>query len=222
MATIVDSRSNLDASPLMSFKFRVKISKPSSTVITLDDMGFTSVSGLAVQIPPFPFRQGGVNVTTARLPTQADSPDPVVLTRGVQVAAGKPQIFTWFEEIYYYLQGLLPPGAAKGTWDFRRTVDIQVLSHPWTLTNSPAIKYWIRLYSAWPTALSFSPLDAGTQAVFIESLSLTYEGFKVSYADDNLHSTATAPAQIVAPAKTVPKAHTGTGNSTPTQIPIKR
>ena len=52
---VVDSRSSLDSSPLMSFKFRVRITKPSSTVITLDDMGFTSVSGLAVQIPPFPF-----------------------------------------------------------------------------------------------------------------------------------------------------------------------
>lgn len=185
----------MQQSPLHSYRFLVNIIGPTSSGIQFR-LGFARCSGIGVALPPFEYQQGGFNVTTSRMPTQANSPEPLVLSRGVAIGTGVPQLFEWVEGIYYFLQGIRPPGAVKGKWDCRKTVDVQVLAANHTGSSVP-VKLWVRLYNAWPVAFSYSELDATGNAVLIEQLSLTYEGFRPSFAKDNYAGGAKIPSNSI-------------------------
>jgi hypothetical protein len=51
-----------------------------------------------------------------------------------------------------------------------------VLDHP---VNGPKVpvKAIYRVYNAWPTAIAFSDLDAGANAVLMQQVTLAHEGF---------------------------------------------
>jgi phage tail-like protein len=183
----------LNSDPLRNFRYKVSIAPPTSTTTspipaTISSMGFMALSGLSVNNEVIPYREGGNNTTTRKMPGQSDY-GPLTLTRGFMAApvgggnAGTNELYLWFGMIFAVNVGggLGTPGA-----QFRTNVTIDVYDHPVTggsgpagkeNSTSPATKARFVVYNAWPMGYSFSDLEAGGNAVFIENLTLAHEGW---------------------------------------------
>lgn len=108
--------------------------------------------------------------TTQKMPGQSDFA-PITLSQGV--AVGKGPLWQWMRQLFTVMQGT---GSGTPGKDFRATVDIMVLDHPVTGPKVP-VKAIYRVYNAWPTAIAFSDLDAGANAVLMQQVTLAHEGF---------------------------------------------
>jgi phage tail-like protein len=180
----------LNSDPLRNFRFQVNINN--TNIPQMAKLGFMAMSGLAVNNEVIPYREGGNNTTTRKMPGQSDF-GPITLTRGFMAApiksgagggienAGTNEIYQWFSQIFAVNVG---GGFAAASPDFRVGVTIDVMAHPITSGASavgvdvtPPIKARFILYNAWPMGYSFSDLEAGGNAVFIENLTLAHEGW---------------------------------------------
>lgn len=85
----------------------------------------------------------------------------------------------WMRQLFTVIQGT---GTGKPGTDFRTTVDVKVLDHPVTQGNAPT-KAAFRIYNAWPTAVAFSDLDAGANAIIVQQMTLAHEGFQFLVAN---------------------------------------
>jgi phage tail-like protein len=189
----------LNSDPLRNFRFLVQIFHPD--LKNMARMGFMAVSGLSVNNEVIPYREGGNNTTTRKMPGQSDF-GPLTLTRGFMAAPimsgaavtgiGRQEIYDWFTQIFTVQLGAgfgkPPSGPHQG--NFRVGVTIDVLAHPVTqgapptshaagIDNTPASKCRFTLNNCWPMGYSFSDLEAGGNAVFIENLTLAHEGWSV-------------------------------------------
>jgi phage tail-like protein len=182
----------------------VTITTPNATAVptTIGRMGFMAVSGLSVNNEVIPYREGGNNTTTRKMPGQSDF-GPLTLTRGFMAVpvnggnGGTDEIYKWFEMIFA-VAGASGSGTGMPGMNFRSGVTIDVLEHPITkgpsaagVDQTPPIKARFAVYNAWPMGYSFSDLEAGGNAVFIENLTLAHEGFGV------VVSTSNDPAKFV-------------------------
>src|SRR5262252_4899549 len=190
---------SLNSDPLRNFRFLVQISHPD--LQSMARMGFMAVSGLAVNNEVIPYREGGNNTTKRKMPGQSDF-GPLTLTRGFMAApivigtadigTGRDEIYKWFTQIFTVSLGggfgKEPKGQTQG--NFRVGVTIDVLAHPITqggatashaagVDKPPPTKARFTLWNAWPMGYSFSDLEAGGNAVFIETLTLAHEGWSV-------------------------------------------
>lgn len=158
--------------PLRNFKFIVNIHHPK--LAGLVSMGFMSVSGLNITTEVIPYREGGMNTTTQKMPGQSDFA-PITLSRGL--AVGDATAMDWMKQLFSVIQG---GGTGSPGEEFRAYVDIKVLDHPVTnrSTNNTPVKAGFRVYNAWPNAVSFSDLDAGANAIIINQMTLAHEGFE--------------------------------------------
>jgi phage tail-like protein len=201
-APLRDSRSRLETDPIRNFKFIVKFmagvdaSSNGPTTPPVDGtrgnagptatLGFMSVAGLSVATEPIPYREGGDNTTPRKLPGQSNFSD-ITLTRGVVI--GSSRNWKWFQRIFHALQGRglatysSNVGGADTSPFFRFDTEIHVLDHP---TNSPVgtspSKLRFKVYNCWPSSLAYSDLDAGGNAVLIEQMTLTHEGWEMRWA----------------------------------------
>jgi phage tail-like protein len=186
------SSRSLASDPLRSFKFNVFIpvqpqGAPTGGVARL---GFMSMQGLGISIEPLTYREGGDNVTTRKMPGQADF-NPITLSRGLFPSDW--DNWYWMTNLFtaMYGGGVNPLLNAAVPGDFRTVMYINVLQHPnntptapgsvtyqnsWQQQNS-IVQVSIKLYSAWISTLSYSDMDAGGNAVAVEQMSLNYEGF---------------------------------------------
>ncbi len=168
------SLAHLATDPLRNFRFHVQVNHPKFPGFA--KLGFMSVSGLSITTEVIPYREGGMNTTTQKMPGQSDFA-PVTLSKGM--AVGETYMMDWMKELFYVMQG--EGTRAATTLDFRHTVDIWVMDHPVTLGNVP-VKAHFQLKNAWPTAIAFSDLDAGANAVMINQMTLAHEGFTFEMA----------------------------------------
>lgn len=168
-----DSKSSIETDPLRNFKFLVDISKPGLESMRL--LGFMSAGGLSASTDVIPYREGGNNTTTRKMPGQTNFGD-ISLTRGMVV--GTPQMWQWFCEIFFVVQG---GGRGRAGNNFRTIFHIHVLDHPVTQGPTP-IKATVHIYNAWPSAIAYTDLDAGGNGVMIEQLTLSHEGFEIDWA----------------------------------------
>jgi phage tail-like protein len=198
----------LNSDPLRNFRFQVNINHPK--IPTMARMGFMAVSGLSVNNEVIPYREGGNNTTTRKMPGQSDF-GPLTFTRGFMAApvangnsvvtgVGTNEIYKWFSQIFSVSVG---KGFGGPTVDFRVGVTIDVLEHPITATgyaagidNPPPIKARFFVYNAWPMNYSFSDLEAGGNAVFIETLTLAHEGFAVLTASQDIGKFLSSSASV--------------------------
>lgn len=67
MATVTPSVGHIATDPLRNFRFQVQIQHPG--IKGFARMGFMSVSGLNVTTEVIPYREGGMNTTTQKMPT---------------------------------------------------------------------------------------------------------------------------------------------------------
>jgi phage tail-like protein len=168
------SLSSVATDPLRNFKFRVQIHHPGITGFAT--MGFMAVSGLSITTEVIPYREGGMNTTTQKMPGQSDF-SPLTLSRGW--ATGQGEMWRWMKQLFVVMQGTQ---SGKAGEEFRHNVDIKVLDHPTAGQSSAKVKSWFRVFNSWPTSVSFSDLDAGANAIIVNQMTLAHEGFDVAVA----------------------------------------
>lgn len=173
VAKAIPSIAHLATDPLRNFKFNVNIMHPNLRGFAT--LGFMTVSGLNITTEVIPYREGGMNTTTQKMPGQSDFA-PITLSQGVAVGQGP--LWNWMRELFTVMQGT---GTGLPGQDFRATVDVYVLDHPVTTPSVP-VKAVYRIYNAWPTSIAFSDLDAGANAVLMQQMSLAHEGFDFKLA----------------------------------------
>ena len=205
MATILNPLSHLITDPVRNFKFLITFTlngdgATNSTALDgmnpkqkFGQMGFVSLSGLSVSTESIAYREGGYNTNVHQMPGQS-SFTPITLSRGVLL--GTDQNVKWMKRLFSVLQPTGGLGAGVGG-DFRTSLDIQVLSHPnpagfsgseaTTPASTPEGQHTsmrFRVYNAWISSLAYSPLDAGSNALMVEEMTLVHEGFDVKFASD--------------------------------------
>lgn len=172
------SVAHLKSDPLRNFKFLVDVTpNPGGFRKGVLSLGFMSVSGLNVNVSVIAYREGGMNTTTQKLPGQAEF-SPIVLTRGV--AVGHSEDIVWMRHLFQVIQG--SSGGSVAGQDFRQTLDVRVLAAPVTGPDAP-VSAWFKVFNAWPTAVAYSDLDAGTNQLFISQMTLAHEGWDYTLAD---------------------------------------
>lgn len=171
----------LESDPLRSFKFKVTFGNASTYGLTR--MGFMSVAGIGINTDVIPYREGGYNTTPHKLPGQSDFP-PVTFSKGL--AVGDNGFMKWMNDLFDFVNG---DGTASGnsTNDFRTSVQVDILSHPVKGGVGVPMASFV-LHHAWPSAVSFTDLDAGANSVVVQSMTLVHEGFQFQVAD-NLTNT---------------------------------
>lgn len=191
MPTIINNRSTLITDPLRNFRFLVTFIPQDTNNTTLNGLktatfGFTSVSGMSVTTDSIPYREGGYNTTVHQIPGQTTF-TPITLQRGVIL--GTKQNWDWMRNLFSTVAG---GGSLRSvSQNFRCDLEIQVLSHPIpaasdaagdnaATTDHTAMRFHV--YNAWPTAVAYSDLNAGDNALFVEQMSLVHEGFDVNWA----------------------------------------
>jgi len=90
--------------------------------------------------------------------------------------------------------------------DFRADVQIRVLAHPMagsatapgSLENAASendlVALRFKVYNAWPTALAFSDLNAGDNALLVEQMTLVHEGFDMRWGNGTSDGLTTSVA----------------------------
>jgi phage tail-like protein len=191
----INGRNNLNSDPTRNFRFLVDF-QPYDTKhspMKSINFGFTSVAGLSMAVESIPYREGGMNTTLHQIPGQA-SFSPITLTRGIHL--GNDQGWRWIRRLF----AAIGPSGATGypAYQFRSSVTIHVLQHPVKMGNDTGVPYAndqlasrndpvaisFRAYNAWPTALAYSDLNAGDNAIMIEQMTLVHEGLDLVWDGD--------------------------------------
>jgi len=202
MATILKNASTIETDPIRNFRFLVRFIPHSNNdawakALSSATFGFTSVSGMAVTTDSIPYREGGFNTTVHQIPGQT-SFAPLSMQRGVVI--GTRQNWDWMRQLFVTVQGNAKRSSAS---NFRCDIEIDVLSHPMaSASNNAAVRpggaqddhvsMRFKVYNAWITALAYSDLNAGDNAIFVEQMQLVHEGFDVSWAT-SIQDTGSAP-----------------------------
>ena len=167
--------------PLRNFKFRAEFVNNASVEEPFAKMGFISIGGLGVQTDMIPYREGGDNTTTRKMPGQSEF-SPLSMVSGIfmdNVNAG----YEWFKHVFSVISG---KGNTGWNEDFRCDVIITVLGHPTTKydTGSPgsptslaSAGMRIKVYNCWPGSVQFNDLNAGDNSIMVSTMSMHHEGW---------------------------------------------
>jgi phage tail-like protein len=180
-----------DRDPLRNFNFRVDFVGYSSTTkkdiaAKFASFGFISVSGIGINTETIPYREGGDNTITRKMPGQSDV-GPLQLIRGVYIINNESPMYEWYKSIFSVQWG---KGNTAWDDDFRLRVIVRVLKHPVTEWNKngygdPNARYsagmMMIFHNAWPSAIQWNDLNAGDNSVMVETMTLQHEGFEVLY-----------------------------------------
>lgn len=175
-----------DRDPLRNFKFHVAFKGDSSISRPFAEMGFVSVSGLGIQTEMIPYREGGDNTTTRKMPGQSDFP-PLQLIRGVFYGRPYSPEYEWLKRIFSVQWG---QGNAGYRDEFRCDATITVLKHPitkWspgaegdpTVLSSAGMRF--EVYNCWPGSIQHNDLNAGDNSIMISTMTLHHEGWEAFY-----------------------------------------
>lgn len=178
---VIDGRkSHITTDPIRNFKFLINIQHQFSDAKfgaqNLATMGFMNMGGLSATTEVIPYREGGNNTTQRKMPGQSNFSD-ITLSRGVLLGGSQP--WAWMRQIFSVNAG---EGNAGPSTDFRCNVVVYVLAHPVTNTNNIPAYFKFKIYNAWISGIAFSELDAGGNAVFVQQMTLTHEGFEANVA----------------------------------------
>lgn len=183
------SMARIDSDPLRNFKFLVKMNAPGiSQAWGAVHAGFMSVSGLNINTEVIPYREGGMNTTTQKMPGQSDF-SPITFSRGLIITGTGSGVtndpaMAWQRRLFAVMQGT---GTGAVGQDFRVNLDIKVLAHPVTnkTVEDTPVKAHYRVYNAWPTSVAFGDLDAGANAIMTQQIVFAHEGFDFRLDDSS-------------------------------------
>jgi phage tail-like protein len=140
--------------PPVGFHFKVEVlDLPAND----DDVRFTEVSGLSVEMGTEDAPEGGENRFVQKYPTRAKYPD-LVLKRGLLKSSA---VWDWIRDCIEDLN--VTP----------RSVDVKLLNEK----HQPLMTW--HLVGAFPTKWSVSDFNASNSAVVIETLQMYYQYFTV-------------------------------------------
>lgn len=200
MVTSVNNRGALATDPIRNFRFIVKFLPLTVSGVNgwepQPQIGFTSVSGLAINTESIPYREGGFNSSVHQIPGQSTF-SPVTFQRGVTI--GSSQHWDWMKMLFQTITGT----TYNNNQAFRSDVEIAVLHHPVPYSTVSSTGYGgtgsnpegsdgaarddkvmarFRLYNAWPTSIAYSDLNAGDNALMVEQMTLVHEGLDMKWA----------------------------------------
>ncbi len=144
--------------PPVGFHFKVEVLGLKQTVD--DDVRFTEVGGLSFEVATEEVPEGGENRYIQRYPLRAKYPD-LVLKRGLLKNSA---IWEWVRDSIDNLA--IEP----------KNVDVKLLNEQ----HQPLVTW--HLVGAWPVKWAVSDLNAGNNAIVVESLQLAYQYFTVDKA----------------------------------------
>jgi phage tail-like protein len=199
-SAVQNTLSKMLTDPVRNFKFVVTFEPTGDGVKTaatdfgknFGKLGFVSMSGLTVSTESIAYREGGYNTNMHQLPGQS-SFTPITFSKGVMLGLNDNSL--WMKKLF----SVLTPTATGGVGsNFRCNITIQVLSHPNPAAykgsasatqdaNTPYDQHTslrFKVYNAWITSLSYSGLDAGSNTLMVEEMTVVHEGWDVRYAKD--------------------------------------
>ncbi|WP_079435315.1 phage tail protein [Zoogloea sp. LCSB751] len=141
--------------PPVGFHFKVEVLGLARAVD--DDVRFTDVGGLSLEVATEEVPEGGENRYIQRYPVRSKYPD-LVLKRGLLKDSA---IWEWIRDGIENLD--IKP----------KNVDVKLLND----RHEPLVTW--HLVGAWPVKWSVSDLSASANAIVVESLQLAYQYFTV-------------------------------------------
>jgi phage tail-like protein len=147
--------------------------------------GFSYINGLNVSVTPIQYREGGYNTTVHQVPGMVQFA-PVTLQRGLMY--GNDQAITWMRGLFgaTSTEGL---GLNKKT--FRVNIKIYVMDHPNAgsgANNTPRMCF--EIHNAWISALNYTDLNAASNEIMYETMTLVHEGISMSFTDGSFNPIA--------------------------------
>jgi phage tail-like protein len=139
--------------PPVGFHFRVEVLGMSND----NDMRFTEVSGLSVEVSTEEVAEGGENRFIQKYPTRRKYPE-LVLKRGLLVAS---EVFGWIRDCVD--RDRIEP----------KNIDVKLLNDE----HEPLLTWHV--VNAFPTKWAVSDLNATANTVVVETLQLYYQYFTV-------------------------------------------
>ncbi len=149
--------------PVVSFHFEVSFPKKEFT--TEDDLLFSEVSGLDMEIETVAVKEGGVNDTLLQLPGRSVYKD-VVMKRAM--VAKSSELYSWFQKTIRWEK-------SKSEKIKPAEIDVDLLDEE---GNSCA--KW-KILGAYPKKVTISDMNAkasGESAIMIETLSFAHKGIE--------------------------------------------
>lgn len=138
--------------PPVGFHFKVEVlDLPPND----NDVRFTEVGGLSVELGTEEFAEGGENRFAQKYPTRAKYPE-LVLKRGLLLGS---KVLIWIQE------------CIDGPQIKPKNIDVKLLNDE----HQPLLTW--HLINAFPTKWAVSDLNASTNGVVIENLQLFYQYF---------------------------------------------
>ena len=143
-------------------------------------MGFISIGGLGVQTDMIPYREGGDNTTTRKMPGQSEF-SPLTFVHGIFMDNKNPG-YEWFKHVFSVISGAGNTGCNE---NFRCDVIISVLVHPTTKYTGGAREpnsmqsagMRIKVYNCWPGSVQFNDLNAGDNSIMVSTMKIHHEGW---------------------------------------------
>lgn len=196
----IDTRSTIASDPLRRFRFRA-IFKPANGGSTFDNRivnfsgGFNTIAGLGVSVAAVEYREGGYNTTSHKIPGQATFEN---LTLGRGALYGNDGAIAWMRGLFAASSGD-GLNASNSNGNFRCNVTVYLMDHPnTTASNVPRMAFFI--HNAWISNLNYSNLDAGSNDLLFEGMTLAHEGLSVAMVQVDATGKVSA-----APGSTIPK-----------------
>jgi phage tail-like protein len=167
--------------PLRNFKFRADFVNNESVQTPFAKMGFISIGGFGVQTDMIPYREGGDNTSTRKMPGQSEF-SPLSFVGGIfmdNVNAG----YEWFKHVFSVISG---KGNTGWNENFRCDIIVSVLLHPTTKyadggpgdpTSLQSSGMRIKVYNAWPGSVQFNDLNAGDNSIMVSTMQIHHEGW---------------------------------------------
>lgn len=195
----VNNRGQLRTDPIRNFRFIARFtpygtSDGNGWSPNKVSIGFSSISGLNQSTESIPYREGQHNTTVHQIPGQTTF-SPITFQRGVVL--GSSQHWDWAKMLFR----VNDPNGKQINFknSFRAQIDVDVLLHPVPYSTTKqsygegvavgpngaasddvvAMKFTV--YNAWPTSVAYSDLNAGDNALLVEQLTVTHEGFEVDW-----------------------------------------
>jgi phage tail-like protein len=185
MATVgLPDRVRQKADPVRNFKYQVQMLWPDNPTLSaqMNEIGFMTVEGLAMNTEMVPYREGGWNTNPHKLPGQTDFA-PLSLQSGVFYQ--KPGMWNAAKMMFavQWGDGTLGPGQ-----DYRYDMIIRVLDHPVTQGPASGVNGDISgsvmafyFYNCWTASIGYNGLNSMDNAILVSQMTVHHEGFNVFY-----------------------------------------
>jgi phage tail-like protein len=200
--SVIDDRATINTDPLRRFRFRA-VFKPAVGTATFDSRitsfsgGFNTINGLGISVNAVTYREGGYNTTDHKIPGQA-SFENITLSRGALY--GNDGAITWMRGLFAAASGDGIALSQSNGGGFRCNVAIYLMDHPnaASATNVPRMGFYI--HNAWISTITYTGLDAGSNDILFETMTLAHEGLSVAMLNVAADGTITAATGSKIPA----------------------